>query len=163
MSPLLQSAFGFHFASHIGGVRSLASNHFIDRQREREPFHRSVGGSVECTVCTLQLQLREGRISQKVTVDSVCSFRLWREAAGRWLNYEGRTRSKTASMARSSKCSQPLPRETTGGIQKRCVFGMGSPSRTESHAQPLLTVGDHSNMAPRSSSGADGVSNSKNL
>ena len=28
--------------------------------------------------------------------------------------------------------------------------------RTESHAQPLLTVGDHSNMAPRSSSGADG-------
>ena len=33
---------------------------------------------------------------------------------------------------------------------------MGSPSRTESHAQPLLTVGDHSNMAPRSSSGADG-------
>ena len=44
----------------------------------------------------------------------------------------------------------------TNGIQKRCVFGMGSPSRTESHAQPLLTVGDHSNMAPRSSSGADG-------
>ena len=68
----------------------------------------------------------------------------------------GANRSKTASMARSSKCTQPFPRETTGGIQKRCVFGMGSPSRTESHAQPLLTVGDHSNMAPRSSSGADG-------
>ena len=69
--------------------------------------------------------------------------------------------SNVASTARSSKCDHSANRNSRATrIQKWCVIEPIVISlRTEPHAQPLLTVGDHkgSGTITQSSSGVEGV------